>query len=177
MNNLEKLVQENREEFDAVEPLNGHLERFQERLGIKDQPEIRIPSRFSLLKVAAIILIIITGSIMVFDLTTRSIRERFSFGDANTELPAELSEAIQYYDAKVSAQMKEVRKLASNPVEAGIINEAAIKEMQTLDENTRDLQKSFAENPNSERLQAAIIQNQQMKEGIMNKIVNQLNKH
>ena len=73
--------------------------------------------------------------------------------------------------------MKEVRKLASDPVQADLINGDALKEMQALDESTRDLQKSLAENPNCERLQAAVIQNQQMKEGIMNNIVSKLNKH
>jgi len=69
-----------------------------------------------------------------------------------------------------------VDKLANDPAEAGRINKEAMKEIEALDENTRDLQKSLAENPNCERLQAAVIQNQQMKEGIMNTIVSNLKK-
>jgi hypothetical protein len=177
MNNLDKLFQEDRYQFDATEPLDGHFERFRERLGIADQTVASNFSRFGMLKVAAVILVIITGSILVFDLATTSIRERFSGGKADIAVTSEMTEAVQYYDARAMAQLKVVRKLASNPAQADLINGDALKEMKSLDESTRELQKSLAGNPNCERLQDAIIQNQQMKEGIMNTIVNHLNKH
>lgn len=174
---LEKLIRENRDQFDNMEPLDGHFERFSERLGLEEETRITTPSRFGMLKVAAVILLIITGSVVVFDLATRSIRERFSSPVATTLMPAEFNEAVQYYDARATAQLKEVHKLANSPEQAVLINADALKEMNKLDEDTRELQKSLAENPNCERLQAAIIQNQQMKEGIVNNIVNTLNKH
>ena len=177
MNNLDKLIQEKRWEFDGVEPLDGHFERFRERLGIHEEYTAPVSTRFGMLRIAAVILIIITGSILVFDLATRSIRDRFSTGNTGIQVPSEMAEAMQYYDARAMAQLQEVRKLAGDPAQADRINKDALKEMQILDDNTRELQKSFAENPNSERLQAAIIQNQQMKEGIMNNIVNKLSKH
>ena len=176
MNNLDKLIKENREKFDGIEPLDGHFERFREKLGYAGEDGIRTPSRFGLLKVAAIILVIITGSVLVFDQATKSIRDRFS-NTEESQLTSEMAEAVQYYDARALDRMKDVDRLASDPLQADKINEEALKEMQVLDENTRELQKSLAENPNCERLQAAIIQNQQMKEGVMNTIVNQLNKH
>ena len=174
---LEQLILENRDQFDNIEPLDGHFERFGERLGLAEETRVTAPSRFSMLKVAAVILVIITGSVVVFDLATRSIRERFSSPTAAKLMPAEFNEAMQYYDARATAQLKEVHKLASSPEQAVIINEDAVRAMNILDEDTRELQKSLAENPNCERLQAAIIQNQQMKEGIVNNIVNTLNKH
>lgn len=177
MSNLDKLIKENRDEFDSIEPLHGHFERFRERLGYYEQEEKSSPSRFGFLKIAAVILVIITGSVVVFDQATRSIRDRFSSEKPVTQLTSEMTEAVEYYDARAMAQMKEVNKLASDPVQANLINEEALKEMQSLDENTLELQKFLAENPNCERLQAAIIQNQQMKEGVMNNIVNQISKH
>jgi len=177
MNNLDKLIQENRDQFDGIEPLDGHFERFRERLGITEQTTARTLRRYSLLKVAAIILVFITGSVVVFDLATSSIRERFSSGKTGFEMTAEMTEAMQYYDARAMAQIDQVKKLTKDPVQALLINKNALKEIQALDESTTELQKSLAENPNDERLQAAVIQNQQMKEGVMNNIVNQLNKH
>ena len=177
MNNLEKLLQENRDQFDSTEPLDGHFERFRERLGIDDQPAASNFSRYGMLKVAAVILVLITGSILVFDLATSSIRERFSPVRASVAMTSEMNEAVQYYDARAMAQLKVVRKLANTPAQADLINGDAMKEMKSLDESTRELQKSLAGNPNCERLQDAILQNQQMKEGIMNTIVNHLNKH
>jgi len=177
MNNLDKLILEQREQFDSIEPLDGHFERFRERLGMEESVEVSRPSRFALLRVAAVILVIITGSLAVFDLATSSIRNRFSSDKAATGMSAELNEAVQYYDAKAMAQLKEVSRLTGDKVQADQISKDALKEMQALDESTTELRKSLAENPNSERLQAAIIQNQQMKEGIMNNIVSQLSKH
>ena len=177
MNNLDNLIHENRDQFDGIEPLDGHFERFRERLGAAEQPFVARPSRFSLLKVAAIILVIITGSILVFDMATRSIRERFSSDRAGIEFSAEMAEAILYYDDRAMAQLKEVSKLTNDRAQADQINRDALKEMQSLDESTRELEKSLAENPNCERLRAAIIQNQQMKEGMMTNIISQLNKH
>ncbi len=175
MNNLDKLIREHRDRFDDTEPLDGHFERFSEKLGGMEQRS-SAPSRFGLLKVAAVILLVITGSLVVFDMATRSIRERFTASESGFGMTSEMTEAVQYYDAKAFAQLKEVNKLVNDQAEAGRINEDALKEIQALDENTRDLQKSLAENPNCERLQAAVIQNQQMKEGIMNTIVSHLKK-
>ncbi|MEI6889423.1 MAG: hypothetical protein ACOYM0_13090 [Bacteroidales bacterium] len=175
MNNLDKLIQENRLQFDDTEPPDGHFERFSEKLGTWERMP-SAPSRFGFVKVAAVIIVIITGSVMVFDLATRSIRDRFTASESGFGMTAEMTEAIQYYDARAMSQIKEVDKLANDPAEAGRINKEAMKEIEALDENTRDLQKSLAENPNCERLQAAVIQNQQMKEGIMNTIVSNLKK-
>lgn len=176
MNNLDKLIQENREEFDGIEPLDGHFERFREKLGYAVEEGNRSPSRFGLLKIAAIILVIITGSVLVFDQTARSLRDKISTTE-ESRFTSEMAEAVQYYDSRALDRMKEVNKLAADPAQASKINEEALKEIQVLDENTKELQKSLAENPNCERLQAAIIQNQQMKEGVMNTIINQLGKH
>ena len=95
MDNLDKLIHDNRDQFDATEPLDGHFERFAEKMGFPEQTAVAVPSRFGLLKVAAIILVIITGSIAVFDLATRSIRERFSSDKAGVEMSDEFSEAIR----------------------------------------------------------------------------------
>lgn len=177
MNSLEKMIRENREKFDSVEPLDGHFERFAERLGPAEEVTATRTMRFGLLKAAAVILILITGATLVFDLTTRSVRDRFFSPVAGTQLNPELAEAIQYYDTKANVRLKEARTLAADPAQAAMINETARKEMAELDENTRELEKSLAENPNCERLQSAILQNQQMKEDIMNTIVNKLTRN
>jgi hypothetical protein len=177
MGNLEKFIRENREQFDGTEPLDGHLGRFRERLGSVEEPLAIGTSRFHLLKVAAVILLIISVSVLVFDQGARFIRNRFSPETAATQLPGEISEAMQYYDAKAIAQLSQLRKLTSDPVQADLINEDALKEMEALDAGTRELQQSLAENPNNERIQAAMIQNQQMKEGVMNTIISKLSKH
>jgi hypothetical protein len=177
MGNLEKFISENRDEFDYIEPLDGHFERFQERLGNGEEKHSTGISRFYFLRVAAIILLFITISVLVFDQAVRSVRGRLSKETSGIQLPGDMAEAMQYYNSKAISQLSEIRKLSSDPVQADQINKDALDEMGALDAGTKELQQSLAENPDDERIQAAIIQNQQMKEGIMNTILSKLNKH
>jgi hypothetical protein len=50
----------------------------------------------------------------------------------------------------------------------------AKNEMRSLNASSAELQKSLSVNPGNERVQAAIIQNHQMKEKVMNQVIEQL---
>jgi hypothetical protein len=50
----------------------------------------------------------------------------------------------------------------------------ANNELNSLNANSAELQKALAENPGNERVQAAIIQNHQMKDKVMNQVVSQM---
>ncbi|MCK9423701.1 MAG: hypothetical protein M0Q38_14005 [Bacteroidales bacterium] len=174
MSDLEKFIKDHREEFDTFEPSPDHFKKFETLL--QQQPEVLQPgiNRFMMLKIAALILVLITVSVFVFDLATKGIRDRLNNRNAGTELPLEVKEVVQYYDIQVAERFGQIQKLASSNEEARMLNSNAIREIQNLDVSTDELKKSLAENPNNERLLAALIQNQQMKEGIMNNIINKL---
>lgn len=177
MGRLEEMIRENREQFDSMEPLDGHFERFSERLGyhmVKAETPVR---RFYFLKVAAVILLMVTAGLTVYDLATGSLRNNLFQARQEGVMNSELREAISYYDSRTEARMKEISRLASNPAQAAQIKETALREISALDESTRELEKSLAENPGCERLQSAILQNQQMKEGIVNAIVSKLSRN
>jgi hypothetical protein len=174
MSDLEKYITSHKDEFNSFEPSSGHFQRFENRLN--DQAEISPQgiNRSMILKVAALILVMISVSVFVFDLATREIRERFAAGKSDTELPLEIRQAVQYYDNQANAGLGTLNKLAATRHEAIAVNESAMKEIQNLDDATADLKKLLADNPGNERILDAIVQNQQMKESVLNTIISQL---
>ena len=80
MSNLQKFIRDHQSEFDEAEPSAGHFDRFSARL---DEQTVIHPvarNRSQMLKIAALILVLISVSLMVFDLVTREIRDRFAAG-------------------------------------------------------------------------------------------------
>lgn len=173
MTDLEKFMVDHRDEFDAYEPAQGHFERFGQRLASKPvvEPALRQPV---MLKIAAIILLMITVSVFVFDLAGRAISDRFASGRQGGELPLEIRQAVQYYDNQTDTQLAALHKLAALQHEPGGISEAAVKEIRDLDAATAELKKLLAGNPGNERILDAIIQNQQMKESVLNTIISRV---
>ncbi|MCX6305773.1 MAG: hypothetical protein NT040_12490 [Bacteroidetes bacterium] len=174
MSNLEKYIKVHRDEFDSDEPEPGHLNRFEGLLAA--QPGLKTPGhhRAPMLKIAALIVILITGSVVVFEFATREIRDRYATYKQGTELPAEIREAVQYYENQTNTQIATIHKLASNHKDAGSVSASALNEIQSLDAATDELKKSLAENPGNEQILDAIVRNQQVKETMLNTIIMQL---
>lgn len=165
---------ENRAEFDDAEPSAGHFEKFHARLN--EQPVIQTQARHHshLLKIAALIIVLISVSVFVFDFATRKISERFAAEAQGSELPLEIREAVQYYDTKSVTQIAALNKLTANHTDAKELTASALKEIESLDAATSELKKSLSGNPGNEKIFDAIIQNQQMKETMLNTMITQL---
>ena len=175
MTQLDEFIHKHRSDFNDHEPDPGHFSRFEQRLVASALLRFPPIHRGLMLKVAAIILLFISVSVFIFDLSTRAIRERLFNEQAMTELPVEIREAMQYYDQKADRQLVEINKLATTGKEAEELNQSAIQQIKALDDNTLELRKNLNENPDNGRIQDAILQNQKMKEGVLNTIISQLN--
>ncbi len=174
MSDLRKFMTEHRDEFDSSEPDPGHFRRFEDLVesGVRlSQPAV---NRTMMLKAAALILLMITVAVFIFDLGRREIRERFSAGSRASELPIEIRQAIEYYDNQTTKQLGTMHKLAANQREPGMVSESARNQIHNLDAATEELKKLFAGNPGNERILDAIIQNQQMKESVLTNIISQI---
>ncbi|MEI7499990.1 MAG: hypothetical protein WCK84_06020 [Bacteroidota bacterium] len=174
MSELEKFINKHQNEFDTNEPDAGHFDRFESRL--KEHPEMFRSglNRSVMLKIAALILILISVSVFIFELATREIKNKFASEKSGSDLPLEIREAVQYYDNQTTAQLGVLGKLASNNKEAFSLSESALKEIGNLDLATTDLKNTLSTNPGNEHILDAIIRNQQMKEVILNNIITQL---
>jgi hypothetical protein len=174
MNHLEQFIREHRGDFDTTEPSPDHFRKFEHRLRENSFNKPASTNRNLMLRLAAVIVFLIAVSAFVFDLLTREIRNRLSPETASVELPQDIADAVQYYDRQAEARLVEITRLTSGVKETSSVCADATNELRILDNNTLELKKVLAENPHNERVQAAIIQNQQMKDDIMKTIINQL---
>jgi hypothetical protein len=173
MDNLEKFITENREFFDDAEPQAGHFNRFEEKME-QQQPHSEVAfDKYFLLKIVAGLLILLTVSVYIFDFAAHNISKSLSGKSSVTVVPAEIQDAINYYDDAASVKLKQINKLACCGQDTRKIYTMASAELKSLNTNSEELKKALAENPD-ERIQAAIIQNNQMKEKVMSELVDQM---
>ena len=174
MDKLEKFITENRESFDDAELLAGHFSRFEEKLDQQHAHSGVFIDRNFLLKIAAGLLVLLTVSVYIFDFAANRISKNLSGESRSALVSAEMQDVINYYDDAASVKLGQINKLACCGQDTRRIYSMASDEMKTLNANSAELQKTLSENPGNERIQEAIIQNQQMKEKVMNQVVEKL---
>ncbi|MFZ4522544.1 MAG: hypothetical protein ACOYNC_12620 [Bacteroidales bacterium] len=174
MSDIEKFIRNHRDEFDEAEPAIGHLDRFADRLSTLPLAAAPRRNRSQMLKIAAVIVVLISAGGLLLDFATRGIRERYATGNQGTELPAEIRDAVQYYTNQTNSQVAAIHNLAADHEEALAVNTAALNEIHNLDAITAELKKSLEGNPGNEQILDAIIRNEQMKERMLNTILKQL---
>jgi len=174
MSDLEKFIRQHRAEFDGDEPSPGHFERFEARLDESREFGVHAGSRSRMLKIAALILLFISISAIVFDFATQQIHARFASGQHKQELPDEISDVIRYYDNQASVQLAVLGNLTAGKKDAGVLDKSVRNEINNLDASTAELKMNLEDSPGNERIEAAIIRNQQMKESILINIINQI---
>ena len=172
MRKLEEYVRENRDLFDDMEPDDGHFARFSEKLEAEPGKERFTIRRSSMMRVAAIILLFITVSVFMFDFALNKWRN--DSPGRGSALNSELDDALQYYDSRTSDRLVEFRKLACCGEQQVRLNNMVNGELNALDANSAELKKSLSANPENEMIQAALIKNHQMKETVVENMIQQL---
>jgi len=174
MEPLEKYFNENRQLFDSQEPDTGHLSRFSDKLDKEFGKQSMILNRSAILKVAAVILLLITATVSVFDFAVNKVKNSIESKSTGTLLTPELEDAIQYYETRTSERLGEFRKLACCGEQQIRLNAMVSGQLNALDANSEELRKNLNENPDNERIQVALIKNQQMKEKVVENMIRQL---
>jgi len=173
MDKLEQFISENLELFDDNEPVEGHFDRFEEKLD-QQHAESGAPfDKYFLLKIAAGLLILLAVSVYIFDFAANRLSKKFIGENHSSVESSEIQDAIHYYDDAASAKLGQINKLACCGQDTRKIYSMASDELKSLNANSEELQKAMIMNPD-ERIQAAIIQNHQMKEKVMNELVGQM---
>jgi len=174
MDKLEKFITKNRESFDDAEPLTGHFSRFEEKLDQQQSHSGFAIDKNFLLKIAAGLLILLTVSVYIFDFAANRLSKNLSGESRSAIISTEMQDAINYYDDAASTKLGQIDKLACCGQDTRKVHSMASNEMNSLNANSAELQKALSENPGNERIRAAIIQNHQMKEKVMNQVVSQM---
>jgi len=169
MKNIEDIIRENKGHFDGIEPIDGHLERFNWKL------ERRLHSQATrrsivpyLLKAAVVTLLITLSSLWTWDQFIRKDRGGMALGDVSPQY----KEVENYYVHQVNLMEGELQNVdfGTNPEQKEMLQ----KEMKSMDSTYVQLQKELKANPNDERIINAMIEHYQTKIEVLSYIVDQL---
>ncbi len=172
MEPLEKYFKENRHAFDDQEPNEGHFERFMGKMDADQGNKRFLPSRNSLLRIAAVVLLFITAGVFVIDFALNKARSTETGNGAS--LNPELRDALQYYETRTSDRLVEFRKLACCGEQQVRLNSLVTGELNVLEANSKELKQELSKDPENEMVQAALIKNHQMKEQVVENMIHQL---
>jgi hypothetical protein len=176
MDRLDKFIGENRELFNDSEPDPDHFNRFRERLGQESGTAGFMMKRNQMLKIAAIIIVFITTTVFVFDLGVKRFSKSIAADNSEKGLTDEMENAMNYYDGLTVNRLGEFNKLACCGEEKVRLNSMVSSELNKLDKNISELKQILKDNPDNERIQAALIQNQQMKNQVLDNMIDQMKK-
>ncbi len=153
MDNLEKFIAANHQEFDREQPSGNHLQKMQRKLGLS---KFRRRKNF-LLRYAAvsIILLSVTGIVILWQ-------------QSQNFLPKEIMETHSYYSRLISLKLDSLKKQKA-------VNDCQIQTIRNQLKNTKipekDLLISFAENPDNDFVIDAIIRQYKLQSQIIDNIV------
>lgn len=166
MKNLDKIIQENKLDFDSFEPNEGHFDRFEQKLIAYNNKKKSFSFAY-ILKAAVIAILVTLSGLWVYD----NIDTRSNKGIALSEISAEYGEVEMYYTHLVNQKYGEINQSESFDSTQKTILVQELKEMDSIYEN---LKKDLTTNPSDKRVINAMIQHYQLKVKVMNQILDQL---
>lgn len=189
MDELKHFIEQNRSQFDDCEPMDGHFERFMQKLEADKRRTIG-PSRSQILKIAAVAVVALVLSAVVAGTGihhgVKLIESEMA--NADREAPMKFVERTsRFVKSKVEPEYEQTQKyyigLVDNRLDeirtAETVDEQQkaelLKEMSEMDELFINLQKELKANPDNEVLIDAMINHYQTKIEVLNQIITNLN--
>jgi hypothetical protein len=167
MKTIEDFIKENKEMFINMEPPEGHIERFGERLRqMQRRNRIRVMTRIT--GIAAIGLILIASSIFIYDRYFDNEPLMLNLGDINPQL-----EKVEYYYTNQIDQLSSGLDSLSSDAAADI-RKMMTAELAEMDSVHSELQKKLGSSPGDEKIINAMITYYQTKLGMMESFINML---
>ncbi|MBE9468613.1 MAG: hypothetical protein IMY72_09905 [Bacteroidetes bacterium] len=165
MDKLEKIIINNRNSFDNLEPNDEHLERLEARLNNFNKNNNYSFAYF--LKAASVTILIAISSLFIYN--------NLKPGNTKTlsNISPEYHDVETYYLAQVNSKIKQINNI--NFQDNNSQKELLKKEFTGLNSIYINLQKELKTNPNDKRVINAIINNYQMKIDILSNILDFLN--
>jgi hypothetical protein len=166
MKDLDKIIQENRSEFDSFEPGDGHFERFEQKLKEFNKKEKTFTIGY-ILKAAVVAILVILSGLWVYD----NFEPRTNNGIALSEISPEYGEVEMYYTHLVNQKYGEINQFQfMDSTQKSML----MHELNEMDSIYANLKKDLRTNPNDQRVINAMIQHYQLKVEVMNQILQQL---
>ena len=174
MNDLEKIINQNQESFNTEEPLDGHFERFQNKLN-NSKSKVKKLNPSLIIKIAAVILISFVSTTWIynnyiFDKPTQKME--IAEGIKLSQVSPEYKEVEDYYSDYVNIRLSELYKLKCEKSE--ISKEPIFEEINELDMVYISLQEELKHNSSDERIINAMIMNYRNKVDFLYYVINRL---
>lgn len=166
MKDLDKIIQENRQEFDIYEPNDGHFERFEQKLKTIGSKK-KIFTFGYILKAAAVALLLVLSGLWVYE----NLESKTNNGIALSEISPEYGEVEMYYTNLVNQKFDEINRCQTLDSTQRLILTHELTEMDSIYET---LKMDLTTNPSDQRIINAMIQHYQLKVEIMGQILKQL---
>ncbi len=165
---LESFVEENRHEFDYMEP----SEKVWEAITFKLEPEQKKPERrFLLLKIAAVIVLALAIPAVIY--LQSGVSESRAKNDAPVDPEIqELMEAEAYYAQEVSGKLAEIQKCYKVHPELKSEIETDLNELESM---YISLKRDLHENISNKEVIEAMIENNRNRMKLVEEVLEQIN--
>jgi len=165
---LESFVNENRHEFDRMEPSDQLWETISNRMDETKKQGIR---KFSWMKVAAVVAVVLLGSAIVYEVgfTDRHPLARNIQVDPEVQ---ELMEAEAYYAQEVSGKLAEIQKCYKVHPEIKMEIEGDLNELEMM---YYSLKNDLKENISNKEVIEAMIENNRNRMKLVDEVLEQIN--
>lgn len=165
---LESFVDENRHEFDHLEP----SDKVWEVLNLKfEQPEQKPKSRFLVLKIAAVLVLVLAVPAVIYFWAGNTEQTSQNKALADPEV-RELIEAEQYYAQEVSGKLAEIQKCYKVHPELKAQIEGDLNELETM---YMSLKKDLKDNISNKEVIEAMIENNRNRMKLVDDVLEQIN--
>ncbi|MCK9413037.1 MAG: hypothetical protein M0Q53_12095 [Prolixibacteraceae bacterium] len=170
MDKLDELFQDQREDFDE-EPMEGHFQRFEEKLEQYHGRKKAILRSWPFLKIASLVIIVLlSANLFLYLLPGKS--DKLDRVATNREM----DETARFYTVRITSGLSQLQQMADQGIGSPLDLAQVKKEMDEMDRLHQDLQKEYSNNPNDERVINAMIEYYQTKLDIINTIKTDLEK-
>lgn len=170
MERIEEYILQHRTEFDRDELIDGHFDRFKEKLSVR-----RVELRKNMWIVytataAAAIVIIMVGLTLMWHLGGELMNAKSHFTDQT--LPSEINQVDQYYRYRVSQKQRVINNMLRGKM---LITKREITNtLSELNKNYNNLRKEMGEFPSTEKATYALTLHYQHQLEVMDKYIAQL---
>jgi len=165
---LEDFINENRHEFDSLEPSDKVWEMIGQRMEEQTKPNIR---RMSWMKVAAIIAVIILVPSIIYQVRSYYQMQTVQAIQADPDVQ-ELMEAEAFYAQEVSGKLAEIQKCYKIYPELKSEIEGDLNELETM---YISLKKDLKENISNKEVIEAMIDNNRNRMKLVDDVLAQIN--
>lgn len=169
MESLKKYIRKNRDSFDEKEPLEGHFDRFRQKLEARKYSRKIHP--FIVAAAAAIAGLVLTGTMGLL-YNNSNWKPNNQNGISLSVVSPELKEVEDYYQSQIDSKYNQIKSLneVSSPEIATEVNKA----ITDMDLGYKTLKKDLSDSPKRERIVSAMIQQYQLKIEMLDQILNTL---